>query len=136
MFLSCSPLPNLRAALMLDTAAAFFLDKVLVCILGSLSIIDGSIVKTLPDPGMCVREKKKSIMAHSICYSVYILKDRYLNRDFNVSINVPKRSLGGVERLSLLDSRGNLTHLCSTGSCLPDSTSLPRLLAKNLSPQS
>lgn len=59
VFLSCSPLPNLRAALMLDPAAAFSLDKVLFCILGSLSIIDGSIVKTLPDPGMCVEGKKK-----------------------------------------------------------------------------
>lgn len=64
-------------------------------------------------------------MACSICYSVYTLKDHYLYRDFNVSINVPKRSLGRKERLSLLDSRGNLTWLRSAGSRLPDSTSFP-----------
>lgn len=58
MFPSGSPLPVLREAQMLDRAAAFSLDKVLFCILGFLSIIDGSIVKTLPDPGMCVKEKK------------------------------------------------------------------------------
>lgn len=93
---------------MLDSAAAFSLDKVLFCILGFLSVIDGSIVKTLPDPGVCVKGGKKSIMARSICYSVYTLKDHYLYRDFNVSINVPKRRLGGAGRLSLLESGGEL----------------------------
>lgn len=75
---------------------------------------------------MC-EAKKKSIMAHSICYSVYTLTGHYLYRDFNVSVTIPERSLGGVGRLSLLDLRGNLTGLCSTGSHLPDSTSFPRL---------
>lgn len=64
-------------------------------------------------------------MARSICYSVYTLKDHYLYRDFNVSINVPKRNLGGVERLPLLDSRGNSSLLRSAGSRLLDSMSFP-----------
>lgn len=43
----------------LSLVSAFSLAKVLFCILGFLSIIDGSIVKTLPDPGMCVEGKNK-----------------------------------------------------------------------------
>ena len=58
MYPSGSPLLILREALMLNSAAAFSLDKVLFCILGFLNIIDGSIVKTLPDSGMCVKGKK------------------------------------------------------------------------------
>lgn len=121
MYPSPPPLPILPVVmeLVLGSAAPFSLDKVLFCISGFLSIIDGSIVKTLLDPGMCVKGKKKSIMAHSICYSVYTLRDHYLYRDFNVSITIPERSLGGAGRLSLLDSKGNLTGLCSTGSHLP-----------------
>lgn len=53
-FPSSSPQPGSS-----DSAAAFSLAKALFCILGFLSIIDGSIVKTLPDPGMCVEGKKK-----------------------------------------------------------------------------
>lgn len=55
---SSSHLPILWEALMLGSAAAFPLDEVLFCVLGFLSVIDGSIVKTLLDPGVCVKEKK------------------------------------------------------------------------------
>lgn len=62
--------------------------------------------------------KKKSIMARSICCSVYILKDHYLYWDLNVSINAPERSLQAGERLSFLESRGNSIRLHATGSRL------------------
>lgn len=78
---------------------AFSLAKVLFCISGFLSIIDGSIVKTLLDPGMCVEGGKKSIMAASICVSVYTPKDPYLYRDFSLPINAPKRKSRGCQSL-------------------------------------
>lgn len=55
MLVSRSPLPVLQVA---QQCSSVSFRQGPFCILGFLSIIDGSIVKTLPDPGMCVKGKR------------------------------------------------------------------------------
>lgn len=81
---------------------------------------------------MHVKGKKRSITACSICCAVYILKDHYLCRDFNVSITL-RRALGEGRGWHSLNRGGfHSAELCRL--VFANAMSFPKLLQKKSQP--
>lgn len=81
---------------------------------------------------MCAKGKKKSITARSICYAVYILKDHYLYKDFNISITL-RGALGEGRGCHSLNHGGfHSAELCRL--MFANGMSFPKLLQKKKNP--
>jgi len=81
---------------------------------------------------VCAKGKKKSITARSICYAVYILKDHYLYKDFNISITL-RGALGEGRGCHSLNQGGfHSAELCRL--MFANGMSFPKLLQKKTQP--